>query len=171
MRSSINSRHLLKEQSRAEGTSYRRIGQNTYSAQVAWGGQVWSPTNQTSSQSTAPFTLIHFKYTLASAVVIKSLHCVWLFATPWTVACQAPLSMGFPRQETTVGCDFLLQGIFLTQGSNLHLLHWQAGSLPLRHQGRPWQALLVYLGQVITRRVMKQLIEWKNWAGAHVFSP
>ena len=24
---------------------------------------------------------------------------VWLFATPWTVNCQAPLSMGFPRQE------------------------------------------------------------------------
>ena len=25
--------------------------------------------------------------------------CVRLFATPWTVFCQAPLSMGFPRQE------------------------------------------------------------------------
>ena len=29
-------------------------------------------------------------------------------------------------------CHFLLQGIFLTQGSNLCLLHWQADSLPLR---------------------------------------
>ena len=37
-------------------------------------------------------------------------------ATPWTIACQAPLSMGFPRQENWSG--FLLQGIFLTQGSN-----------------------------------------------------
>ena len=27
------------------------------------------------------------------------LSCVWLFVTPWTVACQAPLSMGFSRQE------------------------------------------------------------------------
>ena len=25
--------------------------------------------------------------------------CVWLFATPWTVGRQAPLSMGFSRQE------------------------------------------------------------------------
>ena len=25
--------------------------------------------------------------------------CIWLFATPWTVACQAPLSMEFFRQE------------------------------------------------------------------------
>ena len=40
----------------------------------------------------------------------------------------------FPGKNTRVGCCFLLQGIFLTQGSNLHLLcllHWQADSLPL----------------------------------------
>ena len=48
--------------------------------------------------------------------------------------CQAPLSLKFPRQEYRAGCHFLLQGIFLTQGSNLCLLcllHWQAVSLPL----------------------------------------
>ena len=32
-------------------------------------------------------------------VKVKSLSCVRLFATPWTVAYQAPLSMGFPRQN------------------------------------------------------------------------
>ena len=32
------------------------------------------------------------------------------FATPWTIACQAPLSMGFPRQEYWLGLQFLLQG-------------------------------------------------------------
>ena len=31
--------------------------------------------------------------------VLSHFSCVWLFVTPWTVACQAPLSMGFPRQE------------------------------------------------------------------------
>ena len=39
-----------------------------------------------------------------------------------------------PGKCTGVGCHALLQRIFLTQGSNpglLHLLHWQAGSLPL----------------------------------------
>ena len=30
-----------------------------------------------------------------------------------------------------MGCHFLLQGIFLIQGSNLQLLHWQVDSLPL----------------------------------------
>ena len=32
----------------------------------------------------------------------------------------------FPGKNTGVGCHFLFQGIFLTQGLNLHLLHWQA---------------------------------------------
>ena len=43
----------------------------------------------------------------------------------------------FPGKDTGVGCCFLLQGIFLTQGSSLYLLHWQADSLPLSHLGRP----------------------------------
>ena len=49
---------------------------------------------------------------------VKSLSHVWLFATLWTIAYQAFLSMGFSRQEYWSGCHFLLQGIFLTQGSN-----------------------------------------------------
>ena len=32
--------------------------------------------------------------------------CVRLFETPWTVACQVPLSMGFPRQEYWSGLPF-----------------------------------------------------------------
>ena len=45
-----------------------------------------------------------------------------------------------PGKNTGVGCHALLQGIFLTQESNLnllHLLHWQAGSLPLVPPGNP----------------------------------
>ena len=43
-------------------------------------------------------------------------------------------------RNTEVGCHFLLQGIFLTQVSNPHLLcllHWQVGSLPLVPTGKP----------------------------------
>ena len=65
--------------------------------------------------------------------VQPSLSHVQLFSIAWTVASQAPLSMGFPRQEPWSGCSFLLQGIFQKQGLNLHLLHWQADSLPLSH--------------------------------------
>ena len=43
--------------------------------------------------------------------------------TLWTVPRQAPLSMGFSRQNTGVDCHFLLQGIFPTQELNPGLLH------------------------------------------------
>ena len=72
---------------------------------------------------------------------VQSLSRVRLFATPWTVAHQAPLSRDFPSKNTRVGCHFLLQGIFLTLGSNTHLLcllHWQEDSLLLRHPGSPF---------------------------------
>ena len=46
-----------------------------------------------------------------------------LFVTPSIEAYQATLSMGFSRQGYGVGCPFLLQEIFLTQGSNPGLLH------------------------------------------------
>ena len=47
---------------------------------------------------------------------------LWLLGTPWTVAHQAPLSMGFSGKNTGAGCHFLLQRIFPTQGSNPHVL-------------------------------------------------
>ena len=37
---------------------------------------------------------------------VKSLSCVRLFATPWTVAYKAPLSMEFSRQEYWSGLPF-----------------------------------------------------------------
>ena len=54
---------------------------------------------------------------------VKSPSRVWLFATPQPVAYQTPLSMGFSRQECWSGLQFLLQGIFPTQGSNQGLPH------------------------------------------------
>jgi len=42
-----------------------------------------------------------------------------------------------PGKNTGVGCHFLLQRIFLTQGSNLHLPHWQVDSLPSEPPGKP----------------------------------
>ena len=68
-------------------------------------------------------------------VCVKSLSHVRLFATPWTVACQAPLSMRFSSKNTGVDCHFLLQGIFPTQGSNLGPLHCRQTLYPLSHQG------------------------------------
>ena len=76
--------------------------------------------------------------TLDTCMRAQSHSCVLLFVTPWTVAHQAPLSVAFSGKNTGVGCHFLLQGIFPTQGLNWclwHLLHWLVDSLPLSHLG------------------------------------
>ena len=46
----------------------------------------------------------------------KSLSCVWLFETPWPAAHQAPLSVGFSRQECWSGCHCLLRHESLEHG-------------------------------------------------------
>ena len=40
---------------------------------------------------------------------------VWLYATLWTVACQAPLSMNSSGKNAGLGCHALLQGLFSTK--------------------------------------------------------
>ena len=62
-----------------------------------------------------------------------SLSCVRLFATPWAVAYQAPLSVRFSRQEYWSGLPFLLQEIFPTQGSNPGFLHCRQALYHLNH--------------------------------------
>ena len=59
--------------------------------------------------------LIWFAGTWCLACMLSHFSCVWLFATPWTVACQAPLSMGLSRQECWSGVpgDLLNPGIKL----------------------------------------------------------
>ena len=77
---------------------------------------------------------------------------VWLSVTPWTVACQAPLSMGFLRQEYWC-CHFLLQGIFPTQGLNPSLL---LGRQFLYHWAT-WEVLAVVWGSIFVCQVWELL--------------
>ena len=72
-------------------------------------------------------------------------HCCYLVTkscptllTPWTVAARLFCLWDPPGKNTWVGSHPHLQGIFPTQRSNQHLLHWQAVSFPLSHEGSPW---------------------------------
>ena len=67
----------------------------------------------------------------------QSLGHVQLFEIPQTVACWVPPSMEFSKQEYWSGLPLFLQGFFLIQGSNSHLLHWQVDSLRLSQVGSP----------------------------------
>ena len=67
--------------------------------------------------------------------------CAWLLVVydslrdPIDYSLRGSSVHGVPGKNTGMGCHFLLQGIFPTQGSNLHLLHWQMDSLPLSQLG------------------------------------
>ena len=66
---------------------------------------------------------------------MKSLSRVQLFATPWAVAYTRLLRpWDFLGKSTGVGCHFLLQGIFPTQGSNPGLPHCRQTLYRLCHQ-------------------------------------
>ena len=60
-----------------------------------------------------------------------------LFATPWTVACQAPLFMGFPRLEYWSGLPFPTPGDLPDPGSKCESPALQADSLPSEPPGKP----------------------------------
>ena len=61
---------------------------------------------------------------------------VWLLATLWTVACTRLLHpWGSAGKSAGVGCHFLLQGIFRTQGSYSGLPHCRQTLYCLSHQG------------------------------------
>ena len=74
----------------------------------------------------------------ANACMLSHFSCAQLLVTLWTVACQAPLFIGFSRQEHWSGLPCTPQGIFPTQELNprlLRLLHCRWILCHLSHQG------------------------------------
>ena len=68
---------------------------------------------------------------------VKSLSCVRLFATPWTVAYQAPPSMGFSRQECWSGLPFPSPGDLPDPGIKPGSPALRADALPSEPPGKP----------------------------------
>ena len=65
------------------------------------------------------------------------------FEAPWSVACQAPLSIGFPRQEYWSGLTFPSPGDLPGPGIEPGSPALQAGSLPLSYLGSPHMSRVV----------------------------
>ena len=68
----------------------------------------------------------------------ESLCRVWLFATPWSLAQQAPLSLNFSRQECWSGLPFPSPGDLPNPGLEPRSPALQADSLLSEPQGSPW---------------------------------
>ena len=80
----------------------------------------------------------------------QSLSCVQLSVTPWTVARQAPLSLGFPRQEYCMGLPFPSPGDLSDPGiepMSPTAPTLQADTLPLSHQRSPYCVCYFYIKQ------------------------
>ena len=78
----------------------------------------------------------HLQETEKKEKVLVAQSCQ-LFATPWTVNCQAPLSMGFSRQEYWSGLPFLSSGDLHDLGIEPRSPALQADSLPSEPPGKP----------------------------------
>ena len=124
-------------------SNLQNTGPNTVAPPCSWGTVPGSPSPPPKS---ADAQVSYMKWQSICIFTVCVTSVVWLFATLWTTARQAPLSMGFfSGKNTGVGCHFLLQWIFLTEPWNLCLLHWQADSLLLSHLGSPQQKLTLWV--------------------------
>ena len=74
---------------------------------------------------------------LIVVVCVWLLSPVWVFVTPWTVARQAPLSMGFSRQEYWSGLPFPFPEDLPDPGIKITSPALAGDSLLLSHQGSP----------------------------------
>ena len=81
--------------------------------------------------------------------------------------CSSPGSsvLDSPGKNTGAGCHAFLQIIFLTQGWNPHLIHWQAGSLPLAPPGCTRAGICDVLLVQTDSFTGPGLMKWM-WAGA-----
>ena len=77
-------------------------------------------------------------YPYVPAKLFQSCLILW---TTWTVACQAPLSMGFSKQEYWSGLPCPPLGDLSDQGTEPLFLYWQADSLPPAPLGKPTHTL------------------------------
>ena len=88
-------------------------------------------------------SLAHFQQNYQVFFILRC--CCCLVAKSCAILCD-PMDCSLPGSSVhgifqarilQMGCHFILQGIFPTQGLNSHLLHWQADSLLLSHQESP----------------------------------
>ena len=83
---------------------------------------------------------IHFSW---YTYVLSHFSCVQLFQILWTVACQAPLSMGFSRQEYWSGLSFPSPGDLPDRGTESWCLALQVDSLSSEPPGKPLRIALL----------------------------
>ena len=143
--------------------------------------QIFLKKKKEACRSAQPPKITHntFSVSIGFIVVLRNWKCqslshAQLFSTPWTAVCQAPLFMGFSIKNSRVGCHALLQRIFLTQGSNPHLLHCRQILYRQSHQGSPLRGEITHQVNEMFGREERSPLSWvigsekTNGAPCHV---
>ena len=98
-----------------------------------------------------PFICLSITY--LNHLTVCALCHVQLFAVPWTVACQTPLSKEFPRQQYWSGLPFLPSGDLPNSGIEPRSPALQANDLPLSRLGSPYHLYSYIIFQEISIQV------------------
>ena len=113
---------------------------------------------------TLEWVAISFSSAWKWKVKVKSLSHVWLFATPWTAAYQAPPSMGFSRQEYWSGVPLpsLTQDSYETEipKSKHQILQWAIGFFKEKGRGKltvPFGEINIYL--YLKEKILENIID------------
>ena len=94
-------------------------------------------------QNLLRWPLHRYSCAVLSHSVVCLVSCVWLFGTSCSVACQAPLSMGFSRQEYWSGLPCPPPGDLPNPGIKPRSPALQADSLPSELPGKPMHGLCI----------------------------
>ena len=98
---------------------------------------------------------------------MKWLSRVRLFATPWTVACQAPLSLGFSKQEYWSGLPFPSPGDLPNPGIEPGSPVLQADALPSESPGKCWVPKNWYFWTVMLEKFLESPLDCKEIQPVH----
>ena len=96
-------------------------------------------------------------YNLGKGYCVRAHSCLTLLDSQWTVACQAPLSLGFPRQEYQSGLPFLPPGDLPHSGikpASLHSPALQVDTLLLSHQ----ESIFIYTSIIVNKTVQNAVL-------------
>ena len=100
--------------------------------------------------------LMNYKITFTQSLcLLRGFNHVQLFGTPWTEACQAPLSMGFSRQEYGSRLPCSPPGALPHPGMELGSPALQADSLPSEPPGKPLSLWGIITIRIVQRRERK----------------
>ena len=90
--------------------------------------------------------------------MLSRISCVQLSATPWTVDCQAPLSITLSRQKYWSGLPCPPPGELPNPGIKLESPALQTDSLPAELPGNPWRQQ-VTVKRIFSRVMRQSMIE------------